>query len=115
MMKSIGYSLILLGFAILLTSVPADAEKYGNTEFFLAKSGIGDIYDLTIDEPSEATPKGKRVRQASRTKENNREPQRTQWGTIHLGPSRGHAAFQTPAPHMDPETDHQGTKNVSPF
>ena len=56
-MKSIGYSLILLGFAILLTSVPADAEKYGNTEFFLAKSGIGDIYDLTIDEPSEATPK----------------------------------------------------------
>ena len=57
MMKSIGYSLILLGFAILLTSVPADAEKYGNTEFFLAKSGIGDIYDLTIDEPSEATPK----------------------------------------------------------
>ena len=56
MMKSIGYSLILLGFAILLTSVPADAEKYGNTEFFLAKSGIGDIYDLTIDEPSEATP-----------------------------------------------------------
>ena len=50
-------SLILLGFAILLTSVPADAEKYGNTEFFLAKSGIGDIYDLTIDEPSEATPK----------------------------------------------------------
>ena len=57
MMKSIGNSLILLGFAILLTSVPADAEKYGNTEFFLAKSGIGDIYDLTIDEPSEATPK----------------------------------------------------------
>ena len=56
-MKSIGYSLILLGFAILLTSVPADSEKYGNTEFFLAKSGIGDIYDLTIDEPSEATPK----------------------------------------------------------
>ena len=57
MMKSIGYSLILLGFAIILTSAPADAEKYGNTEFFLAKSGIGDIYDLTIDEPSEATPK----------------------------------------------------------
>ena len=56
-MKNIGYSLILLGFAILLSSVPADAEKYGNTEFFLAKSGIGDIYDLTIDEPSEATPK----------------------------------------------------------
>ena len=57
MMKGLGYSFILLGFSILLISVSADAEKYGNTEFFLAKSGIGDIYDLTIDEPSEATPK----------------------------------------------------------
>ena len=56
-MKGLGYSFILLGFSILLISVSADAEKYGNTEFFLAKSGIGDIYDLTIDEPSEATPK----------------------------------------------------------
>ena len=52
-MKGLGYSFILLGFSILLISVSADAEKYGNTEFFLAKSGIGDIYDLTIDEPSE--------------------------------------------------------------
>ncbi len=57
MMKGLGYSFILLGFSILLISASADAEKYGNTEFFLAKSGIGDIYDLTIDEPSEATPK----------------------------------------------------------
>ena len=57
MMKGLGYSFILLGFSILLISASADAEKYGNTEFFLAKSGIGDIYDLTIDEPSELTPK----------------------------------------------------------
>ena len=56
-MKSIGFLIILLGFVILFITVPADAEKYSNTEFFLAKSGIGDIYDLTIDEPSEATPK----------------------------------------------------------
>ena len=56
-MKGIAYSLILLGLSVLLISAPADAEKYGNTEFFLAKSGIGDIYDLTVDEPSEATPK----------------------------------------------------------
>ena len=49
--------LFLLCFSILLISIPADAEEYGNTEFFLAKSGIGDIYDLSIDEPSEATPK----------------------------------------------------------
>ena len=56
-MRGIGYSLFLLGFSILLVSIPADAEEYGNTEFFLAKSGIGDIYDLTIEEPSEATPK----------------------------------------------------------
>ena len=56
-MKSIGFLIILLGFVILFTTVPADAEKYSNTEFFLAKSGIGDVYDLTIDEPSEATPK----------------------------------------------------------
>lgn len=56
-MKSIGFLIILLGFVILFITVPADAEKYSNTEFFLAKSGIGDVYDLTIDEPSEATPK----------------------------------------------------------
>jgi len=57
MMRGLRYSLILLGFSILLISIPADSEKYSDTEFFLAKSGIGDTYDLTIDEPSEATPK----------------------------------------------------------
>ena len=56
-MRGVGYSLILLCFSVLLFSIPSDAEEYGNTEFFLAKSGIGDIYDLTIEEPSEATPK----------------------------------------------------------
>ena len=57
MMRGIGYSLILLGFSILLLSVPTDAEKYSNTEFFLDRSGIGDIYDLSIDEPSGDKPK----------------------------------------------------------
>lgn len=56
-MRGLGYSLLLFGFSVLLISVPADAEKYSNTEFFLAKSGIGDTYDLSIEEPSEATPK----------------------------------------------------------
>jgi len=56
-MRGLGYSLILLGFSFFLISAPADAEKYSETEFFLAKSGLGDIYDLEIDEPSEATPK----------------------------------------------------------
>jgi len=57
MMRGLGYSLILLGFSILLLSVPTDAEKYSNTEFFLDRSGIGDIYDLSIDEPSGDKPK----------------------------------------------------------
>ena len=57
MMRGIGYSLILLGFSILLLSVSTDAEKYSNTEFFLDRSGIGDIYDLSIDEPSGDKPK----------------------------------------------------------
>ncbi|MDG1544739.1 MAG: CARDB domain-containing protein [Candidatus Poseidoniia archaeon] len=56
-MRGLGFSLLLFGFSVLLISVPADAEKYSNTEFFLAKSGIGDTYDLSIEEPSEATPK----------------------------------------------------------
>ena len=56
-MRGLGYSLILLGFSILLLSVPTDAEKYSNTEFFLDRSGIGDIYDLSIDEPSGDKPK----------------------------------------------------------
>ena len=57
MMRGLGYTLILLGFSVLLLSVPADAEKYSNTEFFLDRSGIGDIYDLTIEEPSGDKPK----------------------------------------------------------
>ena len=57
MMRGLGYSLILLGFSILLLSAPTDAEKYSNTEFFLDRSGIGDIYDLSIDEPSGDKPK----------------------------------------------------------
>ncbi len=57
MMRGLGYPLILLIFSILLMSVPADAEKYSNTEFFLDRSGIGDIYDLAIEEPSGDKPK----------------------------------------------------------
>ena len=56
-MRGLTYTLFLVCFSILLISLPSDAEEYGNTEFFLAKSGIGDVYDLSIDEPSEATPK----------------------------------------------------------
>ena len=56
-MRGLIYTLFLVFFSILLISLPSDAEEYGNTEFFLAKSGIGDVYDLSIDEPSEATPK----------------------------------------------------------
>ena len=56
-MRGLTYTLFLVSFSILLISLPSDAEEYGNTEFYLAKSGIGDIYDLSIDEPSEATPK----------------------------------------------------------
>ncbi|MEC8216860.1 MAG: hypothetical protein VX022_01645, partial [Candidatus Thermoplasmatota archaeon] len=56
-MRGLTYTLFLVCFSILLSSLPSDAEEYGNTEFFLAKSGIGDVYDLSIDEPSEATPK----------------------------------------------------------
>ena len=56
-MRGLTYTLFLMCFSILLISLPSDAEEYGNTEFFLAKSGIGDVYDLSIVEPSEATPK----------------------------------------------------------
>ena len=56
-MRGLTYTLFLVCFSILLISLPSDAEEYGNTEFYLAKSGIGDVYDLSIDEPSEATPK----------------------------------------------------------
>ena len=56
-MRSILCSLCLLGVAILLSSTPSDAEKYADTEFFLDKTGIGDVYDLAIDEPSEPKPK----------------------------------------------------------
>ena len=48
-MRGLTYTLFLVCFSILLISLPSDAEEYGNTEFYLAKSGIG--------EPSEATPK----------------------------------------------------------
>ena len=56
-MRGLTYTLFLVCFSILLISLPSDAEEYGNTEFYLAKSGIGDVYDLSIEEPSEATPK----------------------------------------------------------
>ena len=56
-MRGLTYTLFLVCFSILLISLSSDAEEYGNTEFYLAKSGIGDVYDLSIDEPSEATPK----------------------------------------------------------
>ncbi len=44
-MRGLTYTLFLVCFSILLISLPSDAEEYGNTEFYLAKSGIGDVYD----------------------------------------------------------------------
>ena len=56
-MRGLGYALILLVFSFFFISASADAEKYSETEFFLDRSGIGDIYDLSIDEPSGDKPK----------------------------------------------------------
>ena len=56
-MRSILCSLCLLGVAILLSSSSSEAEEYANTEFFLDKPGLGDVYELTTDEPSEPNPK----------------------------------------------------------
>ena len=55
-MRGLTYTLFLVCFSILLISLPSDAEEYGNTEFYLAKSGIGDVYDLSIDEPLKLHP-----------------------------------------------------------
>ena len=48
-------------FALLVVSTPSEAEARGSdfadVEFYLAKSGVGDTYDLTTESPSAGNPK----------------------------------------------------------
>jgi len=58
-MKCFASSLIWIIFAILAIAVPSSAEEtnFADVEFYLDKTGIGDVYDLSLEEPSANKPK----------------------------------------------------------
>ena len=60
-MRRLWQVLPLAVFALLVVSTPSEAEARGSdfadVEFHLARSGIGDTYDLTTEPPSASNPK----------------------------------------------------------